>query len=152
MALTKDQQQLSYGAAEGMANARWMLPCSCPLRQIHVHILTPIPAHVIFFICVLWQVPQTVAERVGSLPLKSRACVNTKIKSASQGMIHQRKGNVPGRGNVTESCGISTYELSQGSGFNGVRLPRICSLFLALMFFIFMVANPNIQSLLITRA
>lgn len=110
------------------------------------------PADVIFFICVLGQVPQTATEKGGSLPLKSGAHVNMKIKSVSQDMIRQRKGNIPGRGNATESCGICTFEFSQGSGFSRVRLPRICSLFLAFMFFVFMAENPNTQSLLTTAA
>lgn len=96
--------------------------------------------------------PQAVTEKGGSLPLKSGARINRKIKSVSQDMMHQRKGNFPERGNVTESCGITTFELSQSSGFNRVRLPGFCSLFLAFMLFVFMAENPDTQPLLITAA
>jgi len=65
-------------------------------------------------------------------------------------MIHWRNGNIPGRGNVTESCGISTFELSLSSGYSKVSLPMNGSLFLAFTFFISVAENPNTQSLLTT--
>lgn len=86
----------------------------------------------------------------GSLPLKSGAHVNVKIKSVSQDVTHQTTGKVPARGNVAESCGISTLGIIQGSVFNRVRLLRNFSLFLAFMIFVLTSENPNAQSLLLT--
>lgn len=51
-------------------------------------------------------------------------------------VCHKRKGNFPGRGNVTESHGISIFEPSHANEVNGFRLRRICSSFLDFMFLI----------------
>lgn len=53
---------------------------------------------------------------------------------------------------MTESCGVSAFEPFHSSGFNRARIPRICSLILTSMFFIFAIGYPDIQSQLVRGA